>query len=72
MIDEVKPIEGSDVKCDSEGFQNRNYGQENYDGMTIFVFYSNDRYVKIIYLFIHLQFVFFSSLEYALLNSSAS
>ena len=41
--DEVLPIEGADMKSGSEGLRNMNYGQENYDGMTILFLHSNGR-----------------------------
>ena len=43
MIHEAKPIGSSDMKSGSEVLRNMNYGQENYDGMTILFLHSNGR-----------------------------
>ena len=42
-INEVNPIEGADMESGSEGLRNMNYGQENYDGITILFLHSNVR-----------------------------
>ena len=43
IINEVKAIRSSDMKSGSEVLRNMNYGQENYDGMTILFLHSNGR-----------------------------